>query len=63
MGNGHMSFPVFITVFFGGLTMPEYWSSFKKAYKRGKRSIPVADWKWTEMVYERTAEIKRKISL
>jgi ubiquinone biosynthesis protein Coq4 len=63
MGNGHMSFPVFITVFFGGLTMPEYWSSFVKAYKRGKRSAPVADWKWTEIVHEQTRELKEKIFL
>lgn len=61
MGNGHMSFPVFITVFFGGLTMPEYWSSFRKAYKRGKMSMSVANWKWTEMVCESTNDLQNKI--
>jgi ubiquinone biosynthesis protein Coq4 len=61
MGNGHMSFPVFITVFFGGLTMPEYWSSFRKAYKRGKASVPVANWNWPELVHEQTIDLQKKI--
>jgi ubiquinone biosynthesis protein Coq4 len=63
MGNGHMSFPVFITVFFGGLTMPEYWSSFVKAYKRGKASSSIVHWNWTELVCEQTMELKGKIFL
>jgi ubiquinone biosynthesis protein Coq4 len=61
MGNGHMSFPVFITVFFGGLTMPEYWGSFKKAYKRGTLSIPIANWNWPELVYQQTIDLKLKL--
>lgn len=35
LGNKHISFPVLISVVFGYVTMPEYWSKFKEAYKRG----------------------------
>src|SRR6478735_6835179 len=40
-GNDHISFPVFITVLFGSLNMPEYWTPFIKAYRRGKASTPI----------------------
>jgi ubiquinone biosynthesis protein Coq4 len=46
LGNGHVSFPVLITVTFGALFMPEYYSLFAKAYKRGKQvpSMEQIDW-------------------
>src|SRR6218665_2432802 len=38
LGNGHLSFPVVATVLYCFATMPEHWSTFKQAYKRGKAS-------------------------
>ncbi len=61
LGNGHVSFPVVATVLYGFVTMPEYWGSFKKAFMRGKRAVPIADWKWFEILDQPTAELKLKI--
>ncbi len=61
LGNGHISFPVIATVLYGYITMPEYWSSFKKAYKRGRNCEPIAGWKWFEILNEQTDTLKNKI--
>ena len=61
LGNGHISFPVIATVLYGYITMPEYWSSFKKAFQRGRNCEPIADWKWFEILNEQTNTLKNKI--
>lgn len=61
LGNRHVSFPVIATVLYGLITMPEYWPSFKKAFKRGKKCRPIEDWKWFEILTEKTADLKNKI--
>ena len=62
LGNGHVSFPVIATVLYGCITMPEYWSSFKKAFKRGKNTESIAEWKWFEILTETTVNLKNKIN-
>jgi hypothetical protein len=62
LGNGHVSFPVVATVLYGVVTMPEYWKAFSIAYKRGRRSKPIADWKWFELLDQNTSLLKRKIN-
>jgi ubiquinone biosynthesis protein Coq4 len=61
LGNGHVSFPVIATVLYAFVTMPEYWTSFKRAYGRGKECAPIANWKWFEILNEPTAKLKQKI--
>jgi ubiquinone biosynthesis protein Coq4 len=61
LGNGHVSFPVLATVLYGLITMPEYWTSFKQAYTRGRNCIVIADWKWFEILTEKTEDLKSKI--
>ncbi|UEG51183.1 hypothetical protein LK994_06805 [Ferruginibacter lapsinanis] len=61
LGNRHISFPVLISVVFGYVTMPEYWSKFKSAYQRGQRSAFIADWPWVDILYEPTQTLKDKI--
>jgi ubiquinone biosynthesis protein Coq4 len=61
LGNGHISFPVFITVVFGFMAVPEHWGSFIKAYKRGKQSKPIDEWKWFEILHEPVAVLQQKI--
>ena len=61
LGNGHLSFPVIATVLYGFVTMPEYWGSFKRAYSRGKKCTPVSDWKWFEILAEKTTDLKHKM--
>jgi ubiquinone biosynthesis protein Coq4 len=50
LGNGHLSFPVVATVLYGTLTMPEYWKSFRKAYGRGVRAVPIKNWEWFKLI-------------
>ena len=50
LGNRHTSFPVLATVLYGMVTMPEYWSSFKMAFKRGRQYLPIEEWKWFELL-------------
>ena len=62
LGNGHVSFPVMATVMYGLVTMPEYWHSFKLAYKRGKNSSAISTWKCFEILKEPTLLLKNKIN-
>ena len=47
---------------YGFVTMPEYWGSFKIAYKRGKKCDPIANWKWFEILEQPTALLKIKLN-
>lgn len=60
-GNGRVSFPVLATVLYGSLTMPEYWSHMRAAYRKGKQSRPIHGWKWHELLPEQTSELRRRI--
>jgi len=61
LGNGHLSFPVIATVIYGFVTMPEYWSSFRKAYTRGSKCMPIANWKWFEILEIPTRSLIQQI--
>ncbi len=61
LGNGHVSFPVVATVFYGFVTMPEYWRSFRNAYTRGKQSNPIAHWHWFEILSKSTKMLRDEI--
>lgn len=63
LGNRHVSFPVVATVLYGLVTMPEYWSSFKKAYRRGKQYKPIEGWKWFELLQIPVADLQGNMQL
>ncbi len=62
LGNGHLSFPVAATVVFGFVTMPEYWSKFIKAFKRGRQSNPIKNWKWFNILHLQTQTLINQIN-
>lgn len=62
LGNGHLSFPVAATVLYGFATMPEYWGSFIKAYRRGKKSIAIKNWQWFAILSQSTQLLMNKIN-
>lgn len=62
LGNGHLSFPVVATVLYGIVTMPEYWSNFKIAYRRGKQSIKIENWEWFSILQEPVNQLQEKIN-
>lgn len=61
LGNRHVSFPVIATVLYGFITMPEYWPAFSKAFKRGRSCKPIENWKWFEILTEKTTDLKNKL--
>lgn len=61
LGNRHASFPVISTLLYGFFTMPEYWSSFIEAFKKGRRCPGIHDWKWNRIVHEETDSLRKKI--
>jgi len=61
LGNGRISFPVLATVTYSCLTMPEHWSKIKNAYLQGKKSNPIHQWKWNDILKEKTEDLRRKI--
>lgn len=46
LANGRISFPVLTTVLYGIITMPEYYSSFKAAYRRGQLAADLQNMDW-----------------
>jgi len=62
LGNRHLSFPVLATVLYGFATMPEYWSLFRQAFRRGRKCPPIENWKWFEILDEDTEKLKKKIA-
>jgi len=63
LGNRHISFPVIATVLYGIFTMPEYWTSFKKAFKRGRKYLPIEEWKWFELLPLSVNDLRSKMQL
>ena len=61
LGNRHVSFPVLATVFYGMITMPEYFYSLRKAFVRGRKCNPISEFKWFEILHLETIDIKKFI--
>jgi len=61
LGNGHLSFPVIATVLYGFVTMPEHWSKFRQAYRRGKKATAIANWNWFGILTQLTRSLIQKI--
>ena len=62
LGNRHASFPVIATIFYGLVTMPEYWKHFIKAFLRGRKCKPIECWEWFSLLPLQTACLKKIIS-
>lgn len=62
LGNGHISFPVMATVMYGFFTMPEHWSKFRGAFKRGRNATVISNWQWFKLLGKPTSILKAKIN-
>ena len=62
LGNRHLSFPVAATVLYGFVTMPEHWSKFIAAYKRGHKSIRISKWNWFGLLHQPTLVLIAQIN-
>lgn len=61
LANGRVSFPVLATVVYGLVTMPEYYSSFKKAWERGKQAKSLEDMDWFGIMEKPLVVIQKQI--
>lgn len=50
LANGRITFPVVLAVIFGWCTMPEYWSDFLKAFRRGYHNKSLQKLKWFDLL-------------
>ncbi|MDB5201575.1 MAG: hypothetical protein JWQ27_984 [Ferruginibacter sp.] len=62
LGNRHLSFPVLATVLYGFITMPEHWSIFIRAFRRGSKAASISHWQWFELLHEPTVALQAKIN-
>jgi ubiquinone biosynthesis protein Coq4 len=62
LGNGRVSFPVLATVGYSILTMPEYWNKMNNAYRQGKKSNSIHNWKWNEIMTQQTSELRKQMN-
>jgi hypothetical protein len=60
-GNGRVSFPVLATVIYSFITMPEYWTKMRRAYRLGKKSHSIHAWPWNNLLPEQTIGLRNKM--
>lgn len=63
LANGRVSFPVLATVLYGLMTMPEYYSSFRRAYQRGKEANDLSSIDWFTIMQQPLVEVRHQYSL
>lgn len=63
LANGRVSFPVLATVLYGLATMPEYYSSFKKAWQRGKQTKSLENMDWFGIMEIPLVAVQKQVHL
>lgn len=63
LANGRVSFPVLATVIYGLVTMPEYYASFRKAYRRGKEAKDLSSLDWFSIMQQSLTDVRYQFSL
>ena len=62
LANGRISFPVLTTVIYGIITMPEYYNSFKTAYRRGKLAADLQNMEWFSIMEQPLNRVQEQIN-
>lgn len=62
LANGRLSFPVIATVLYGVITMPEYYNSFRQAYRDGKMTADLKSVDWFSLMELPLHEVQKKIN-
>lgn len=61
LANGRCTIPVLIAVVYGVMTMPEYWSKFKQAWKRGRRNHSLKSVNWFDLIPQQTEAVQQAL--
>lgn len=62
-GNGFRSFPVLVTVIITLIIMPEHYSLFRKAYRRGRLTPHIGHTNWFALLTLQTEDIKKQLQI
>jgi ubiquinone biosynthesis protein Coq4 len=63
LANGRISFPVLATVVYGLITMPEYYASFRIAYRQGKSAANLSKLDWFAIMQLPLEEVRHQFQL
>ena len=62
LGNGNYTIPCFAILGFGAILLPDMWSTFYQDYKKGKKSIPISNWKIEDYAKSNINELRLKLN-
>jgi hypothetical protein len=63
LANGRRTLPVILCVLYGWLTMPEYYSYFREAWRRGRSVPPINDYDWFAMPPLSLQEVRQQLQI
>ena len=63
LATGHRSFPVFITVCFGLLFMPDHWRAMRAAWARGRQTPSMESVRWPALIERPFEEVRAELHL
>lgn len=63
LANGRITAPVLFSVGIGLLIMPERWSAFREAWKRGRRTPSLNRLNWFTLVSRPLSDVRRELRL
>ena len=61
LANGRVTIPILIAVAYGWMTMPEFYSSFLRAWKRGRANQSLSKTNWIALVNAPLHEVKNAL--
>ncbi len=62
IGNGNYSLASFVIFLFGAVLLPDLWSVFLSDFKKGRKSIPIAQWSIEEYAQYNLNELKKGLA-
>lgn len=62
LGNGNYSIPCFAILVFGAILLPDLWSTFYQDFKKGKKSIPISNWRIEDYAKSNINELRLELN-
>ncbi len=62
LGNGNYTIPCFAILGFGAILLPDLWSTFYQDYKKGRKSIPISNWRIEDYAKSNINELRLKLN-
>lgn len=62
LGNGNYTIPSIVIFVFGAILLPDIWDKLYKDFKRGKRTVPIANWTIEKYATHNLAQLRATLS-